>query len=106
MPDDHDARLAAVAADPGYQALTQRRARMEWALTALIVAAFMGYTLLVAFAKDWLAQPLVAGGVTSIGIPIGLGLILFAILLTGFYVAYANRHFDRQMADIVARVEA
>ena len=40
-------------------------------------------------------------GVTSIGIPIGLGLILLAIALTGLYVAYANRHHDAQMAAIL-----
>ena len=43
----------------------------------------------------------IGDGVTSIGIPIGLGLILLAIALTGLYVAYANRHHDAQMAAIL-----
>jgi len=105
MSDQQDALIAAVAADPDYIALTTGRARIEWALSAVIFAAFMGYTLLVAFAKPWLAQP-VGGGVTSIGIPIGIGLILFAILLTGLYVRHANRHFDPKLAAIIARARA
>lgn len=102
MTDNQDILLAQVAADPAYHALTRWRARIEWGLTALIFAAFIGYILLVAFAKAWLAQP-IGDGVTSIGIPIGIGLILFAILLTGLYVRHANKHFDRQMAAIIAR---
>ena len=48
-----------------------------------------------------LGVELVRDGVTSIGIPIGLGLILLAIALTGLYVAHANRHHDAQMAAIL-----
>ena len=40
-----------------------------------------------------LARP-IGGGVTSIGIPIGVGIILLAILLTGLYVRRANREYD------------
>lgn len=92
--------LAAVAADPRYAALVSRRARLGWWLTAIIFLAFVGYLLLIAFDKALLGAP-IAGGVTSLGIPVGLGLILLAIALTGVYVAYANRYHDAQMAQIL-----
>lgn len=103
--DGNEALVDRIAADPAYRALARERAWTEWGLTIVMVGAFIGYTLLVAFAKGWLAQP-VGDGVTSIGIPIGIGLILFAILLTGVYVVIANRRYDRQLADILARVGA
>lgn len=95
-----EALIAAVAADANYQALVRRRARLGWWLSAVIFVAFAGYLLLIAFDKALLGTP-IGDGVTSIGIPIGLGLILLAILLTGAYVAHANRHHDAQMAAIL-----
>ncbi|GFE75068.1 DUF485 domain-containing protein [Novosphingobium sp. TCA1] len=95
-----EALIAAIAADPEYQALVRRRARLGWWLTALVFCAFVGYLLLIAFDKALLGTP-IGTGVTSIGIPIGLGLILLAIALTGIYVAQANRHYDARMVAIL-----
>ncbi|GLV27064.1 DUF485 domain-containing protein [Sphingobium sp. Cam5-1] len=95
-----DALVASVAADQRYVDLVARRSRLGWWLSAIIFLAFVGYLLLIAFDKAALGAP-IAGGMTSVGIPVGLGLILLAIALTGIYVAYANRHHDEQMAAIL-----
>ena len=65
----------------------------SWTLTAIMLVAYFGYVALIAFDKAVLARPL-GGGVTSIGIPIGVGIILLGIVLTGVYVRRANREFD------------
>eukprot|EP01035_Chromulina_nebulosa_P035795 gene35795-48134_t len=90
--------IARIAADPRYQVLMRRRGRFAWLLTAIMLAAYFGYILLIAFDKAFLAQP-IAGGVTSLGIVIGFGIILLAIALTGLYVHRANTEFDALMAD-------
>lgn len=101
MSDDQEGILiAAVASDPRYADLMARRTRLSWCLSAIIFTAFVGYLLLIAFDKALLGMP-IGDGVTSVGIPIGLGLILLAIALTGIYVAHANRHHDAQMAAIL-----
>jgi uncharacterized membrane protein (DUF485 family) len=41
-----------------------------------------------------MSAPLVAGGVTTVGIAIGVGVILAAIVLTAVYVWKANTVFD------------
>ena len=94
MSDDRAAdTLARIAKDPRYLALVRRRSRFTWILTAIMLAAFFGYILLIAFNKALLARP-IGDGATSLGIPIGLGVILLAIVLTGIYVRRANRDFD------------
>lgn len=94
MSDDRAAEtLARIAADPRYRALVARRARFTWILTGIIFAAFFGYILLIAFDKALLARP-IGDGATSLGIPIGLGVIALAIGLTGIYVRRANKDFD------------
>ena len=37
----------------------------------------------------------------TIGIPMGLGVIIVGIALTGVYVRRANRHFDQLTRDLV-----
>lgn len=85
--------LARVAEDPRYRALVRRRGRFTAILTVIMLAAYFGYILLIAFNREWLAQP-IAGGVTTRGIPLGIGIILLGILLTGIYVRRANREYD------------
>jgi uncharacterized membrane protein (DUF485 family) len=96
---EHSERLARVAADPRYQDLVARRSRFTWMLTAVMLVVFFGYILLIAFNKPLLAQP-IGSGTTSLGIPIGLGVILIGIALTGVYVRRANSDFDPIMRSI------
>ena len=87
------ARYEEILADPRYQRLLKRRGRFTWGLTIVMLVAYFGYVALIAFDKAVLARP-IGNGVTSVGIPIGVGLILLGILLTGLYVRRANREFD------------
>jgi uncharacterized membrane protein (DUF485 family) len=87
------ARYDEVLADPRYQRLVQRRGRFTRTLSIIMLVAYFGYIALVAFDKSLLARP-IGGGVTSLGIPVGVGLILLAILLTGLYVRRANKEYD------------
>lgn len=92
MTDDRE-RLERVANDPRYRELLRRRTRFTWVLSAIMLITYFGYVALIAFDKAVLARP-IGNGVTSIGIPIGIGLILLGIVLTGIYVRRANRDFD------------
>ena len=93
-------RLARIAADPRYLALTRQRGRFTWTLTCVMLAAYFGFILLIAFDKSALGAP-IGAGVTSIGIPVGLGVILLAIGLTGLYVRRANRDYDALVQSLV-----
>ena len=100
---DPDAKtLAQVAEDPRYQQLVRDRSRFSWTLTAIMLVIFFGYILLIAFAPEVLAQR-IAGKATTLGIPIGVGVILSGIILTGVYVARANRRYDAMIAEIVRK---
>jgi uncharacterized membrane protein (DUF485 family) len=92
---------AAIARDPRYVALVRRRGRFTWALTGVMLATYFGFILLVAFYKALLARP-IGSGVMSVGIVIGLGLILLAVALTGLYVRRANREYDPLVDALVA----
>lgn len=97
--------LARVRANPKYALLVSRRRRLGWTLTALMLVAYYGYVGLIAFDKAVLARP-IGEGVISLGIPVGLGLIVFTIVLTAIYVVRANGEFDRLTGEIVAEAGA
>jgi uncharacterized membrane protein (DUF485 family) len=89
--------LEAVARDPRYRELIRRRGKFTTLLTITMLIVYFGFILLIAFDKTLLARP-IGAGVTSIGIPIGLGVIFVAILLTAIYVRRANSEFDARVA--------
>lgn len=87
--------------DPKYQKLTSTRNKFGWTLAILMLVVYYGYIALIAFNKPFLAQP-IGSGVTSVGVPIGMGVIVFTIIITGIYVRRANDEYDRLTAEILA----
>lgn len=96
--------LQKIAQNPKYHQLVKTRSRLGWSLTMVMLIVYFGFIYLVAFQKEFLAQTLGAG-VTTISIPIGIGLIVFTILLTGLYVRRANSEFDKLTDEILKDVQ-
>jgi uncharacterized membrane protein (DUF485 family) len=82
-----------VLRSPRFQELVRERTRFAWTLSIAMLVIYFGFILLVAFAKPLLATK-IGDGVTSLGIILGLGVILSAFVLTGIYVQRANSRFD------------
>lgn len=80
--------------DPRFIEMVARRNRFAWTLSFIVLAIFYSFILVVAFYPTLLATPLWPGATTSIGIPLGAGLIFFFWLLTGYYIHRANKDFD------------
>lgn len=85
---------------PKYLELRAKRNRLGVFLTILMLIVYYGYIALIAFNKPFLAQP-IGAGVTSLGIPIGMGVIIFTIVITGIYVRRANGEFDTLTKEIL-----
>lgn len=95
-----DSVVAKIEANPKYHALRRKRNAFGWLLTILMLVVYYGYIALIAFNKPFLAQP-IGSGVTTLGIPIGMGVIIFTIVITGIYVKRANGEYDRLTAEIL-----
>ena len=78
-------------------AVTARRQRLALVLTGIMMAVYFGFILLVAFDKPLLGTVLAPG--LSLGIALGAAVIAAAWVVTGVYVAWANKHYDRVVAE-------
>ena len=79
--------------NPAFQQLVRERTRFAWTLSIVMVAVYLAFILLVAFAHDLMATT-IGGGPLSLGIVLGIAVIVFAFVLTGIYVARANSRYD------------
>jgi uncharacterized membrane protein (DUF485 family) len=86
--------------NPKYLELRKKRTSFGWLLTLLMMAVYYGYIALIAFNKPFLAQP-IGAGVTTLGIPIGMGVIVFTVVITAIYVRRANSEFDALTTEIL-----
>ena len=75
-----------------FRQLVAARWRVSLTLTAALFLLYYGYVLLIALNKPLLAQRV--GEVVTLGIPLGVAVILGAWVLTASYVIWANRRYD------------
>ncbi len=95
-----DPTIDKIKSHPQYAQLKRERNRFGWSLSILMLVVYYGYIALIAFNKAFLAQPL-GTGVTTLGIPLGMGVIVFTIVITGIYVARANSAYDAMTQNIL-----
>ena len=89
-----------------FRELVEKRQRFATILSIIMLAVYISFILLIAFAPGWLGTPLHAGTSVTRGIPIGVGVILISFILTGIYIWRANGEFDRLNNAVLHEVNA
>ncbi|KAB0623826.1 MULTISPECIES: DUF485 domain-containing protein [Castellaniella] len=95
-----DKRTQAIVSNPKYQHLRRTRLRYGWTLAVIMLLVYYSFIGVIAFDKELFALKL-GEGVMTWGIPVGFGVIVFSVLITGLYVRRANSEFDRLTREIV-----
>ena len=85
----------------------KRLVRNKWAissvLTLCLFVLYYGFILLIAYNKPLMGQKI--GAATTLGIPLGVGVIILAWILTMIYVAWANRSHDAEVSKLRDKVK-
>ncbi len=79
--------------NPDFVELEAKRGRFGWTLAIVMLVIYYGFIIMLAFFKDVLSME-IGGGIT-LAFPIGLGVLVSAIVITGIYVLRANGEYDR-----------
>lgn len=88
-----------ILSNPKYQELVSKRSKFAWALSIVILVVYYAFVLVIAFEPALLGAK-IGDGVISVGIPVGMGIIVLSFILTGFYVKRANGEFEALTQDI------
>jgi len=93
------ARARELIESPAFRALVRRRWTVSFSLLVALFVSYYGYILLMANARPWVSQRVSSApdAVTTIAIPLGLGAILVAWVLTAVYVVWANGAYDPEV---------
>ncbi|MCX7875998.1 MAG: DUF485 domain-containing protein [Melioribacteraceae bacterium] len=81
-----------------FKNLVKKRLTMSLLFTAIMLLVYFGFILSIAFYKEFLAIKI--GEFITLGLPLGIGLIIFAWLLTGYYIRWANSKYDKAVREL------
>jgi uncharacterized membrane protein (DUF485 family) len=84
--------LEAIKNNPNYQKLVATRTGYGLKLAIIMLVMYYAFILVIAFNKKLLGIKIAT--VTTIGMPIGIGIIVISFILTGIYTKRANTEFD------------
>lgn len=101
----HDDIYRRIQASPHFQELVSKRERFAWILSAIMLGLYVAFILLIAFEPQLLGSRISADSPITWGIPLGVGLIVSAFVLTGVYVQRANGEFDSMNQAILDEVQ-
>jgi uncharacterized membrane protein (DUF485 family) len=79
---------------PRFKELVSKRERFAWILSAIMLGLYAAFILLIAYGPQVMGTRISADSSITWGIPIGVGLIISAFILTAIYVRRANGEFD------------
>ena len=90
--------------NPKYQELTSKRSRFAWTLSIIMLVVYYAFIMTIAFVPEFLGQRL-GDSVITLGIPVGIFIIVLSFVLAGIYVRRANGEFDQLTKEIKEEFE-
>ena len=82
-----------------YQKLVTTRSSFALKMTIAMLVVYYAFILTIAFSPETLGKSM--GGVMTVGIPIGIMIIIFSFIMAGVYTKRANGEFD----DLVKKIK-
>jgi uncharacterized membrane protein (DUF485 family) len=101
----NDSIYLSIQNSPRFKELVQKREKFAWILSAIMLGLYSAFILLIAYGPQILGAKISAGSSITWGIPMGIGLILSAFVLTGIYVKRANGEFDDLNREILKEAQ-
>ena len=94
-----------VKKQPNFQKLVKLRKKVSLTLTSIVILSYFSFILIIAFYPDIFSQKISPDNATTLGIVVGLLIILLSIFLTGIYIYIANKKFDVINNKIIKKLE-
>lgn len=99
-----EAEFASVVGSERFRTLKRRHRGFVFPLAVAFLVWYFLYVLLAAYARDFMATPVI--GDVNIGLLFGLGQFVTTFAITMAYVSYANRRLDPVATELREELEA
>jgi len=86
-----------------FQTLRSTHRKFVFPMTIIFLIWYLGFVVVAAFFPDFMAIEVL--GNINLGIVLGLSQFVTTFIITGLYVAYANRKIDPLATDLRERME-
>ena len=83
---------------PEFKESVKKRWSFSLIMSTLMLAVYFGFLISIAFNKQLFAIKITNN--LTLGIVLGLGIIVFAWLMTGVYVQWANSSYDKTVEEL------
>lgn len=101
----HEAQVAdRVLMHPKFRAMAKQKALLGWSFSAIIFFVYVAFIWVIGTSPQSFSAKVSAGGVTTIGIYVGVFVIVFSFLITLIYVSLANGRFEDITREVVDEV--
>lgn len=97
----NDQQVQRILQNPDFQHMVRKKSSLSKIFSIMTVVMYTAYMLMLGFNPKFFATPVSEGSVTTIGIYLGLGVILFSILITAIYVQKANGEYDTMTNKVI-----
>lgn len=93
-----------VLSHPKFKAMEKQKSILGWSFSAVMFLAYVAYILIIGTDPQLLATKVSAGSIMTVGIYVGVAMIVFAFLITLVYVWLANGKFEDMTQEVVKEV--
>jgi uncharacterized membrane protein (DUF485 family) len=91
-----------VIESPAFKELVKKRWTFSLSMSVLMLVVYFSFLISIAFNKQVFA--IKVGSHLTLGILWGLGIIVFAWLMTGVYVYWANHSYDKTVEELKSKL--
>lgn len=85
-----------------FKKLVRKRWTVAFILTFFEFILYYGYIILISVNKPFMSQKIAK--FTTLGIPIGIGVIILSWIFTFIYIMWANKKYDPEVARLKAKI--
>lgn len=88
--------------NPEFQKMVSQRNTIVAILTVLTLITYFGFIFLMAYGKETLSAKISEN--ITVGLPIGVAVIVISWILTFTYANWANKKYDHMVEDIKGKI--
>ncbi|MFW2177687.1 MULTISPECIES: DUF485 domain-containing protein [unclassified Moraxella] len=96
-----ESQVQRIMNNPNFKQMAQKKGSIGMIFTVITLIVWFSYLLLVGMNPAMFAAPMFEGSMTTVGFYVGVGIMIFVVIITAIYVSKANGEFDNLTRKVI-----